>query len=80
MKNLEQNNFIENRFGYFRDKTTEELEMIAQELEKDLDVLWKNYNSLDAEKQNDIWNDIKYDNEQLDFISDLLSERLGKSR
>lgn len=80
MENLEQNSFIENRFGHFREKTTEELKMIVQELEKDLDALWKNYSSLDAEKQNDIWNDIKYDNEQLDYINVLLSERLGKSR
>lgn len=80
MENLEQNSFIENRFSHFKKRTTEELKMIVQELEKDLDVLWKNYNSLDAEKQNDIWNDIKYDNEQLDYINDLLGERLGKNR
>ena len=80
MENLNQKDYLENRFGYFREKTTEELKLKAEELEKELDTLWKSYNSLGSEQQSDIWNDIKYDNEQLDFINNILIERLGRSR
>ncbi len=68
---------IENRFSYLKEKSTEELINLSDELEKDLEVLWKNYNSLGSEQQNDIWNDIKYDNEQKGYIDNLLVERSG---
>ncbi len=66
---------IENRFSYLKEKSTEELINLSDELEKDLEVLWKNYNSLGSEQQKDIWNDIKYDNEQKGYIDNLLVER-----
>ena len=66
---------MENRFSYLKEKSTEELINLSDELEKDLEALWKNYNSLGSEQQNDIWNDIKYDNEQKGYIDNLLVER-----
>ena len=66
---------MENKFAYLNEYTTEQLENLNYELEKDLEALWKNYNSLDSEKQNNIWNDIKYDNEKQEFINKILEER-----
>lgn len=66
---------MENKFSYLNEYTTEQLENLNYELEQDLEALWKSYNSLDSEKQSDIWNDIKYDNEQQEFINKILEER-----
>jgi hypothetical protein len=66
---------MENKFHDLKDKTTEELKLIDEELDMDLEILWKNYNKANSEQQNDIWNDIKYDNEQKGYIDNLLVER-----
>ena len=71
---------MENKFCDLRNKTTEELKLIDEELDMDLEILWKNYNKANSEQQNDIWNDIKYDNEQKEFIEKLLEERRTKKR
>ena len=71
---------MENKFHDLRDKTTEELKLIDEELDMDLEILWKNYNKANSEQQNDIWNDIKYDNEQKEFIEKILEERKSKKR
>ena len=71
---------MENKFCDLRNKTTEELKLIDEELDMDLEILWKNYNKANSEQQNDIWNDIKYDNEQKEFIDKLLEERKSKKR
>lgn len=66
---------MENRFSYLKEYTTEQLEEISNDLEEDLDALWKNYNSLGSEAQNDIWNDIKHDEEKQEYINKILEER-----
>ncbi len=71
---------MENKFHDLKDKTTEELKLIDEELDMDLEILWKNYNKANSEQQNDIWNDIKYDNEQKEFIEKILEERKSKKR
>ena len=71
---------MENKFHDLRDKTTEELKLIDKELDMDLKILWENYNKANSEQQNDIWNDIKYDNEQKEFIEKILEERKSKKR
>ena len=71
---------MENRFSYLDEKSTEELINLSDELEKELETLWKNYNSLGSEQQNDIWNDIKHDNEQKEYIDNLLLERSGNRK
>lgn len=71
---------MENKFSYFKNLSTEELEQLKQELEEDLKALWKNYESARTEQQSDIWSDIKYDNEQLTYINQIEFERTGSKQ
>lgn len=65
---------LENRFSYLNENTTEELENMSDELDKELEILRKNYNSMNSEQQNDIWNDIKHDEEKQEYINRILEE------
>ena len=70
---------IENRFGYLRETTAEELQ--KEKLIKDLDSLNKMFNDKSiTQGQADIWNDIKYTNDKLEYVENLIKERIGHSR
>lgn len=71
---------MENRFSYLDEKSTEELMNLSDELEKELETLWKNYNNLESEQQNDIWNDIKHNNAKKEFIDSILVERAANRK
>ncbi len=72
---------IENRFGYLRETTAEELQKEKEKLIKDLDSLNKMFNDKSiTQGQADIWNDIKYTNDKLEYVENLIKERIGHSR
>ncbi len=72
---------IENRFGYLRETTAEELQKEKEKLIKDLDSLNKMFNDKSIKGgQADIWNDIKYTNDKLEYVENLIKERIGHSR
>lgn len=72
---------IENRFGYLRETTTEELQKEKEKLNKDLESLNKMINDQGLSQGHaDIWNDIKYTNDKLDYVENLIKERIGHSR
>lgn len=71
---------MENRFSYLNEESTEDLMNLSDELEKELETLWKNYNNLESEQQNDIWNDIKHNNAKKEFIDSILVERAANRK
>lgn len=72
---------IENRFGYLRETTAEELQKEKEKLIKDLDSLNKMFNDKSiTQGQADIWNDIKYTNDKLEYVENIIKERIGHSR
>ncbi len=71
---------MENRFSYLNEESTEDLMNLSDELEKELETLWKNYNNLESEQQNDIWNDIKHNNAKKEYIDNILVERANNRK
>ncbi len=72
---------IENRFGYLRDLTDEELKKEKEELIKDLESLNKMLNDKSiTQAEADIRNDIMYTNDKLEYIDNLSSETQGSKR
>ena len=72
---------IENRFGYLRDLTDEELKKEKEELIKDLESLNKMLNDKSiTQAEADIRNDIMYANDKLEYIESLTFEKQGAKR
>lgn len=78
--NMEQ---YENRFGFYREKTTEELEKIIMDLEDELEYdknLFEDKNT-SSEQKTDAGNDIKQTNDELFYLNILMEERKnGRAR
>ena len=76
------NNYIENRFGHFREKTTEELEEKLADLidERENDLMTFNSPKSSSEQRSEAHKDIIFDEEQISYIEDLLKERKGPKR
>ena len=77
--NMEQ---YENRFGYYREKTTEELEETIIELENDRrawESIFEDKKSI-SEQKTDAWNEMKYIDDQLLYLDVLMKERKGNTR
>ena len=73
---------IENRFGYYRDKTTEELEeekeIILKNIEHWISIL--NDKKASSYQKSEIRNsDLKFEREKLDFVDKVLKERSKRS-
>lgn len=67
----------ENRFGYLRSKTEEELEAIIKETEEDIETC---YNMLDDgtvpyQEKTELRNDLLYDRDILDYIKKIREEK-----
>ena len=72
---------IENRFGYLRGLTVEELKKEKEELIKDLESLNKMLNDKSiTQAEADIRNDIMYANDKLEYIEGLSSETQSPKR
>ena len=75
--NIETN---EKRFGFCRDKTTEELESILDKLIAEREEDYKIFEDTNNSSQKlDAHNDVKFEDEQIAYINKLLGER-GKTR
>ena len=71
-------NYEENRFGYFRAMSPEELLKVRDELEKEIseyeDKLLEN--NISSEERSEILNsDLPYAREQLDYVNDIVDMR-----
>ena len=66
----------EARFGYYREKTTEELQKELENLDIDLDD-WEKVlsNATITEEANDARREIRYVEEKIRFVEKVLSER-----
>ncbi|MEE3342614.1 MAG: hypothetical protein VZS44_00815 [Bacilli bacterium] len=69
---------MENRFGYYREKTDEELENEREVIINDMEYLESILSNKDAssEQKSEIKNsDLKFEREKLKFINNILEER-----
>ena len=71
-------NYEENRFGYFRAMSPEDLLKVRDELEKEIseyeDKLLEN--NISSEERSEILNsDLPYAREQLDYVNDIVDMR-----
>lgn len=69
---------MENRFGYYREKTDEELENEREVIINDMEYLESILSNKDAssEQKSEIINsDLKFEREKLKFINNILEER-----
>ena len=72
---------IENRFGYLRDLTDEELKKEKEELIEDLESLNKMLNDKKiTQAEADIRSDIVYTKDKLEYIEKLISETKASKR
>lgn len=75
------NQGIENRFGYLREKTNEELETMEENVSNEIQYLLHILDSKDAstDQKSEIRNsDLKIERDKLDYIEQLLDERKDK--
>lgn len=66
---------MESKFYEYDGKTTDELLAILNELEKESDILEESFKKATSQAKTDIWNDIKYNNEKIDYVNKLLRDR-----
>ncbi len=72
---------IENRFGYLKEKTNEELGMMEEAISNEIEYLLHILDSKDAssDQKSEIRNsDLKFERERLDYIEHILDERKDK--
>lgn len=63
----------ENRFGYLREKTIEELKKIKNELLDDNEYMEKH--TTNSMQETEFHEDTKFNNEQIEFIDRILKEK-----
>lgn len=74
------NDYEENRFGDFREKSLEELISIREDLLEDIQFM-ENAKNISSEQGTEFHNDVKFDREQIDYIDSLIQEKTkGRSR
>ena len=73
---------LDNRFSEFREKTTEQLEQLREEVTNSFNDCEKIFNDPKSisEQKTDAWNEMKYETDKLEYIENLLKERKGLSR
>ena len=73
--------YLENRFGYYRNNSSDELEIEKNQIVGEIDYLLRILNSKKASdnQKSEIRNsDLKFEREKLNYINELIKERQTK--
>lgn len=68
--------YTENRFGYLREKTIEELKKLKNELLDDNEYMERH--TTNSMQETEFHEDTKFNNEQIDFIDKIINEKNSK--